>query len=88
MNHPPKRTVSLDVENENEVQQALSRLIGEKTVLVIAHRMRTVENADKVVVLDDGRVVEQGNPQDLLKSETSLFKRMHDLQTASSNWTL
>lgn len=78
----------MDVENENEVQQALSRLIGEKTVLVIAHRMRTVENADKVVVLDDGRVVEQGNPQDLLKSETSLFKRMHDLQTASSNWTL
>ena len=78
----------MDVENENEVQQALFRLIGEKTVLVIAHRMRTVENADKVVVLDDGRVVEQGNPQDLLKSETSLFKRMHDLQTASSNWTL
>ena len=78
----------MDVENENEVQQALSRLIGEKTVLVIAHRMRTVENADKGVVLDDGRVVEQGNPQDLLKSETSLFKRMHDLQTASSNWTL
>ena len=81
-------TASLDVENENEVQQALSRLIGEKTVLVIAHRMRTVENADKVVVLDDGRVVEQGNPQDLLKSETSQFKRMHDLQTASSTWTL
>ncbi len=78
----------MDVENENEVQQALSRLIGEKTVLVIAHRMRTVENADKVVVLNDGRVVEQGNPQDLLKSETSLFKRMHDLQIASSTWTL
>ena len=78
----------MDVENENEVQQALSRLIGEKTVLVIAHRMRTVENADKVVVLDDGRVVEQGNPQDLLKSETSLFKRMHDLQITSSTWTL
>ena len=77
----------MDVENENAVQQALSRLVGEKTVLVIAHRMRTVENADKVVVLDGGRAVEQGNPQDLLQTE-SLFKHMHDLQTASSTWTL
>ena len=81
-------TASLDVENENEVQQALSHLVGEKTVLVIAHRMRTVENADKIVVLDGGRVVEQGSPQDLLQNEKSLFKHMHDLQTASNSWTL
>ena len=55
-------TASLDVENETVVQQALSRLLAGKTVIVIAHRMRTVENADKIVVLKDGVVAEQGTP--------------------------
>ena len=55
-------TASLDVENESQVQEALSNLLAGKTVIVIAHRMRTVMNADKIVVLDEGRVVEQGSP--------------------------
>ena len=60
-------TASLDVENETAIQQALSRLIQNKTVLIIAHRMRTVSGADKVVVLADGIVKEQGMPDELLK---------------------
>lgn len=60
-------TASLDVENETEVQGALSRLLAGKTVIVIAHRMRTVANADKIVVLDSGRVAEQGAPAELME---------------------
>ncbi|WP_028263553.1 ABC transporter ATP-binding protein [Atopobium fossor] len=80
-------TASLDVENETKVQEALSRLLANKTVLVIAHRMRTVEHADKVVVLDEGRVVEQGSPQELLQQE-SAFARMVKLQRESASWQL
>ena len=58
-------TASLDVENETLIQTALSRLIADKTVLVIAHRMRTVAGADKIVVLSDGTVAEEGSPKDL-----------------------
>ena len=60
-------TASLDVENETAIQSALSRLIKNKTVLIIAHRMRTVSGADKIVVLKDGIVAEQGNPEQLIK---------------------
>lgn len=81
-------TASLDVENETKVQEALSRLLIGKTVLVIAHRMRTVENADKVIVLADGVVAEEGAPSDLLAREGSMFSHMHALQTASSQWSL
>ena len=81
-------TASLDVENETKVQGALSRLLAGKTVLVIAHRMRTVEAADKIVVLDDGRVVEEGAPADLLARKDGAFARMHALQSASARWTL
>ena len=77
----------MDVENENEVQQALSRLIGEKTVLVIAHRMRTVENADHIVVLRDGVVAEQGSPAEL-KAADGLFAHMVQLQKESDAWQL
>ena len=80
-------TASLDVENESQVQEALSRLLAGKTVIVIAHRMRTVMNADKIVVLDEGRVVEQGTPQELL-DVGGLFSRMVQLQTESAGWTL
>ena len=80
-------TASLDVENESQVQQALSNLLAGKTVIVIAHRMRTVMNADKIVVLDEGRVVEQGTPQELLDAN-GLFSRMVQLQTESAGWTL
>ena len=61
-------TASLDVENETLIQTALSRLIKDKTVLVIAHRMRTVAGADKIVVLEDGRAVGIGTHTELLKS--------------------
>lgn len=81
-------TASLDVENESEVQKALSRLLQGKTVIVIAHRMRTVLNADKIVVLKEGRVVEQGSPADLLQKEDSLFRYMVELQGASAEWTV
>ena len=79
-------TASLDVENESKVQGALSRLLSGKTVLVIAHRMRTVSSADKIVVLKEGRVVEQGKPQELYADEGSLFRRMADLQSANAQW--
>jgi len=79
-------TASLDVENETEVQGALSRLLRGKTVLVIAHRMRTVEAADRIIVLKDGRVAEEGTPLELRNKENGLFARMAELQNASSNW--
>ncbi len=81
-------TASLDVENETKVQGALSRLLTGKTVLVIAHRMRTVEAADKIVVLADGRVAEEGSPEELLARQNGIFRRMTQLQSASAGWTI
>ena len=81
-------TASLDVENETKVQGALSRLLAGKTVLVIAHRMRTVGAADKIVVLADGRVAEEGRPAELLAKQSGIFRRMTQLQGASENWTI
>lgn len=81
-------TASLDVENESQVQRALSRLLVGKTVLVIAHRMRTVMAADKVVVLKEGRVVEQGSPHELLAVEGGLFRHMSDLQGMAAGWSI
>ena len=80
-------TASLDVENETAIQSALSRLIKDKTVLVIAHRMRTVAGADKIVVLADGVVAEQGKPDDLMK-KNGIYSRMVKLQSESRNWTI
>ena len=80
-------TASLDVENETAIQEALSRLIKHKTVLIIAHRMRTVAGADKVVVLKDGIVAEQGRPDELY-ARNGLYAHMVDLQSASQNWTI
>ncbi len=80
-------TASLDVENETEVQGALSHLLAGKTVIVIAHRMRTVMAADKVVVLEGGRVAEQGSPAELM-AQDGLFARMVHLQTESAEWAL
>lgn len=79
-------TASLDVENETKVQSALSRLLQGKTVLVIAHRMRTVEAADKIVVLENGRVAETGSPKELYADPKGLFRRMADLQAQSARW--
>lgn len=81
-------TASLDVENETKVQGALSRLLGGKTVLVIAHRMRTIEAADKIIVLKDGKVAEEGKPQDLLAKEDGIFRRMAALQADSAKWSV
>ena len=81
-------TASLDVENETQVQEALSRLLVGKTVIVIAHRMRTVMNADKIVVLKEGRVVEQGTPEILMKDDRGLFGRMVSLQNESAQWVV
>ena len=80
-------TASLDVENETLIQTALSKLIENKTVIVIAHRMRTVENADKIVVLSDGKIAECDTPYKLMQKD-SIFKHMTELQTASQNWTI
>ena len=80
-------TASLDVDNETEIQNAISKLVKGKTVLIIAHRMRTVEAADNIIVLSDGIVAENGTHEELMK-ENGLYHRLVDLQTASANWKL
>ncbi len=80
-------TASLDVENETAIQSALSKLIKDKTVLLIAHRMRTVAGADKVIVLSQGTVAEQGDPKKLL-GQNGIYTRMVKLQTESQNWSI
>ena len=81
-------TASLDVENETKVQEALSRLLAGKTVLVIAHRMRTVQAADHIVVLSGGQVAEEGTPEELLARPDSIFRHMTELQAASASWRI
>lgn len=80
-------TASLDVENESAVQAALSRLLQGKTVLVIAHRMRTVTGADHIVVLEKGHVVQQGTPVELMQQD-GLYRRMVELQNQNVQWRL
>lgn len=80
-------TASLDVENETLIQNALSKLIKDKTVLVIAHRMRTVSGADNVIVLKDGVVAEHGAPSKLIKTG-NIFHNMIKLQKMSSDWEI
>lgn len=80
-------TASLDVENETKVQGALSRLLQGKTVLVIAHRMRTVAGADHIVVLENGRAVQQGSPSELME-QGGLYRHMVELQSESARWKL
>ena len=80
-------TASLDVENETAIQEALSRLIKDKTVLIIAHRMRTVAGADQVVVLSGGIVAEQGSPAELY-ARKGLYAHMVDLQSTSQRWAI
>lgn len=80
-------TASLDVDNETEVQNAISKLMKGKTVLVIAHRMRTIEAADQIIVLANGTVAESGTHSQLMK-KGGLYRRLVDLQTESANWKL
>lgn len=80
-------TASLDVENESAIQTALSRLIKNKTVMVIAHRMRTIAGADKIVVLKDGVVAEEGTAEEL-SAANGIYSHMAALQMESQNWTI
>ena len=80
-------TASLDAENETVIQEALSRLIKDKTVLIIAHRMRTIANADHIVVLKDGVVAEQGTPEEL-SAYDSIYSKMTRQQRMSQSWTM
>ncbi len=80
-------TASLDVENETFIQESLSRLVKDKTVIIIAHRMRTVAGADKIVVLKDGKVNECGTPSELTASG-GFYKKMQDLQQGALGWNL
>ena len=80
-------TASLDVENETMIQESLSRLIQNKTVLIIAHRMRTVAGADKIVVLSDGVVAQQGSPSELHEQD-GIYRHMAELQRQSGEWKI
>lgn len=80
-------TASLDVDNETLIQEALSRLIRNKTVLIIAHRMRTVADADKIVVLKDGIVAEQGTPAQL-EAQDGIYRHMKEIQLEAAGWKL
>ena len=80
-------TASLDAENETHIQRAISRLVKGKTVLIIAHRMRTVEGADKLVLLKDGKVAEQGSPEELL-AKGGIYAKMYKLQQQSGEWRI
>lgn len=80
-------TASLDVDNETEIQEAITHLVKGKTVLIIAHRLRTVENADKIVVLDGGVVAERGTHEELMQ-KNGLYRKLVELQTAAADWKL
>ena len=81
-----KRQASLDVENETLVQEAVSNMVRNKTVLIIAHRMRTVAGADRIIVLKDGCVAEQGTPEDLMERR-GIYHHMAELQSRSLSWS-
>ncbi len=80
-------TASLDAENETAIQEALSRLIKNKTVMIIAHRMRTIAKADNIIVLKDGVVAEQGSPE-FLSGYDSIYSRMTKQQLIAQNWQM
>ena len=78
-------TASLDPENEVEIQYAINSLIQGRTVIVIAHKLKTISDADKIIVLDGGNIVEQGTHEQLLKDE-GLYAHLWDIQEKSCNW--
>ena len=80
-------TASLDVENETLIQASLSQLMKNKTVLLIAHRMRTVAGADQIIVLKDGHVAENGSPDELME-KNGIFAHMSRLQTEAAGWRI
>ncbi len=80
-------TASLDPENEVYIQRAISKLIEGKTVIVIAHRLRTVAGADKIIVLNEGRLVEEGT-HDILIGKKGLYERLYRIQQESLGWSV
>ena len=78
-------TASLDVDNESLIQESIAKLIQNKTVLIIAHRMRTVDGVDKIVVLKDGKVAETGSPE-ALKKTNGIYEHMAEMQICSEKW--
>lgn len=80
-------TASLDPENERDIQEALSQLIKEKTVVVIAHRLRTIAGADSIIVLENGRVVQQGTGPELLQAG-GLYAKLFAIQQETSGWAV
>ncbi|MGG1441474.1 ABC transporter ATP-binding protein [Brevibacillus laterosporus] len=80
-------TSSLDPENEVEMQRAISRLIKGRTVIMIAHRLKTVVNADRIIVLDKGKIVEEGQHEELIKDD-GLYAKLWELQTKTSGWRI
>lgn len=80
-------TASLNVENETLIQESLSKLIQNKTVMIIAHRTRTVAGADKLVVLDGGRIAQQGSPAELINQD-GIYRHMTELQNKSAAWQM
>ena len=80
-------TASLDVDNETMIQESLSQLIKNKTVMIIAHRMRTVADADKIVVLKNGKVAESGKPSELM-AKSGIYAGMVNTQLTAANWSL
>ena len=87
MSHLRQNRASLDVDNETMIQESLSRLIKNKTVIIIAHRMRTVADADKIVVLKDGVVAESGTPEELKKKD-GIYANMMKTQLMAADWSL
>lgn len=81
-------TSALDVHNETLLQQAISKLTQNKTVIVVAHRMRTIAAADKIILLDQGKIAEQGTHQELMAKPNSKYTRMVELQTLSKEWKI
>jgi ATP-binding cassette subfamily B protein len=73
-------TSSLDSHSEMLIQDALNNLMQDKTVIVIAHRLSTIQKMDRIIVVDQGKIIEQGSHKDLLKNEDSLYKKLWTLQ--------
>ena len=78
-------SASLDVENEMKIQESLNKLIKDKTVIIISHRLKSIENADKIIVMNEGRIEAEGKHSDLLQ-KSELYKNMIDKSTATEKW--
>lgn len=80
-------TASLDPESEAYIQKVISRLIKGKTVIVIAHRLRTIKDSDKIIVLDNGRLVEEGSHEELVAKQ-GLYNKLYTIQQESLGWSV